>query len=36
MSDIFIFMVGLGVSGVVLASTIISLIATDFPNDHKA
>lgn len=36
MTDIVIFMVGLGVMGVVLASAFIALIASDHPNEPKA
>ncbi len=36
MNDVVIFVVGLGVMGVVLASAFIALIASDHPDDRKA
>ena len=36
MNDVVIFVVGLGVMGVVLASTFIALVASDHPDDPKA
>jgi len=36
MNDIVIFVVGVGVMGVVLASAFIALIASDHPDEPKA
>ena len=36
MNDIVIFVVGLGVMGVVLSSAFVALLATDHPDEPKA
>jgi hypothetical protein len=35
MNDTIIFIVGLGVMGIVLASALVALIASDYPDEPK-